>query len=722
MTLVFGAVALLGAGLLFVVQPLVARILLPYYGGSPTVWTTSALFFQTALLAGYALAHVSTVRLGPRRHPWVQSGLLLAPLLVLPLALPDDPAPPAGAEPVWWLLRTLAVVIGLPFLVLATSGPTIQRWFSWTQHRRSTDPYFLYAISNVGSFAGLLAYPFVIEPLLTLRQQERAWSWGYLLFAALSLVAAVLVRRRSSPADVDAVRPSADREESVPWPRRLRWVFWAFVPSSLMLGATTYITTDVAAVPLLWVVPLAIYLGTYVVAFARTTREPPRRALWVGAAVAVLALLVIQFSAAFPILLLFTVHLGVVAAVGFAAHASLAADRPAPAHLTQFYLIMAVGGALGGLLNGVLAPLLLPGPWEYPIVLALTPLIALPALRGARLGLTRLTRAPFRLAASLVSIVAAMGGIAWALAGGPPVLGALVAFLGVLLVLSTLLTRPAVLAGALTAAVLAGIVLGPDRLFVDRTFFGSYAVVAVDDQHRLLHGTTLHGAQIWDPDPRLEPTTYYSRSGPLGDVFEFYGPGIDEGTFVGLGVGTAASFGQPGQVFRFVEIDALVEQIAREEDLFTFLAGSDADVEVTIADGRLAVADQPVASNDLIVLDAFTSDAIPVHLLTREAFRTYASRLTADGVLAVHISNRHLDLRPVLASAARDLGITAVAATREPEEEGATPAAWVVLDPDAARAETFVREFGWERLAGEGVEWTDDYAPIVTVWDGGLGD
>jgi hypothetical protein len=315
-----------------------------------------------------------------------------------------------------------------------------------------------------------------------------------------------------------------------------------------------------------------------------------------------------------------------------------------------------------------------------------------------------------------------MGGIGWALAGGPPVLGALVAFLGVLLVLSTLLTRPAVLAGALTAAVLAGIVLGPDRLFVDRTFFGSYAVVAVDDQHRLLHGTTLHGAQIWDPDPRLEPTTYYSRSGPLGDVFEFYGPGIDEGTFVGLGVGTAASFGQPGQVFRFVEIDALVEQIAREEDLFTFLAGSDADVEVTIADGRLAVADQPVASNDLIVLDAFTSDAIPVHLLTREAFWTYASRLTADGVLAVHISNRHLDLRPVLASAARDLGITAVAATREPEEEGATPAAWVVLDPDAARAETFVREFGWERLEGEGVEWTDDYAPIVTVWDGGLGD
>ncbi len=679
MTALFAAASFLGSALLFLIEPMIAKMVLPYFGGSPMVWNTSTLVFQLLLLAGYVYTHVTTRRLGPRRQPWLHLALLLPALLALPVALPDDPAPPPDGEPTIWLLRVLLVAIGLPFAVLATTGPLLQRWFSWSAHRRADDPYFLYAASNAGSVVGLLGYPFLIEPRVGLGDQARWWSLAYVVFALLIVscgaVATAAHRRTAAQAITDGAIPEALGEAAEPVPAasrvtQLAWVGLAFLPSSLMLGVSTHVSTDIAAIPLFWTVPLAVYLATFIVAFARSSRRRPVAPAAVAAILTIPALLNILGEWSPPVWLSITVHLLTLAAVGVAAHGALAAARPPAAQLTRFYLLIAVGGALGGLLNGFLAPVVFDRPMEYPLALALVPLLLLPGGRAIDV-----VRAPM----ATVSAVT----------------------LGV--VISLLL-------------------FGSPVIERDRTFYGSYRVTGTTNRHFLYHGTTLHGWEILRGKNAGEPTSYYTRRSPIGQVLEAYAdqPSFDRVAFVGMGVGTLAAYGRPGQRMDFYEIDPAIVRMAQDRDLFRYLRRSKADLRVIVGDGRLELA-RSRSSYGLIVLDAFSSDAIPAHLLTIEALREYRRKLRPGGLLAFHISNRHLELAPVLAAQARELGLEGIDREDSRTSELGTASHWVVLAEDRRDLEPLRQLPLWLPLKPEpGVRaWTDDYSSLVEVLDAG---
>jgi len=714
LVVLFGAAAFSGAALLFVVQPLIARLLLPSYGGSSTVWSTSSLFFQVLLLLGYLYAHLSTRRLGRAWQPRLHLLVLLAPIVVLPIALPSDAAPSGDSSPALWLLRTLTLMIGLPFVVVSTTGPLLQKWYSWTDGHRSGDPYFLFAASNLGSFGGLLAYPFVIEPTMTLGQQRAAWSIGFAVFALLTAACGVVAMRSSR-----AVEPGSEGPiiaGGLGRARVLRWAALAFLPSALMLAVTAHISTDIAAIPLLWVVPLAIYLATFVVAFARQSRAAQPFATKVAVAVG-FAAAIVGILPAGPVLLAIAVQLAMLAIVGYVAHARLAADRPDPAHLTTFYLVVAVGGALGGVLNGLVAPTLFDRVLEYPLVMIVIPLLMIGVVDPASVSTrtARLTRRFMTTGLALAALLAVLAMVStfvlgrslWAL--GFTCLLIVACLLGL-----TLSHEPKLLVVALLVVFGSVFMINQARsIDQSRTFFGSYQVREIEGMHDLVHGTTVHGNQFLD-ERSTEPTTYYSRGGPLGDIFDtrdFMEVGV-----IGLGAGTIAAYGQPGMHLTYFEIDPEIVRIAETPEFFTYLRDTAADVEMVVGDGRLEVADQPEGKFDLMVLDAFSSDAIPIHLLTVEAMRTYASRLSEDGILAIHISNKVFDLEPVVAGAAEALGWEGATDTdNRASGDGATPSQWVVITRSAAVVGPLVVDQGWDRLSGHSVTWTDDHSSILNV-------
>jgi hypothetical protein len=718
-TLFFALTAFFGAGMLFLVQPMIARLLLPSYGGSATVWSTSSLFFQVVLLLGYVYTD-RTSRLGPRRQRLVHGVVLLLPLLVLPLALPSDAAPRADVSPELWLLRTLALVVGVPFLVLATTGPLLQKRYSWLGLARSSDPYFLFAASNLGSFVGLLAYPFLVEPFFSLDQQERLWSIAFVVFIILTGCCLLLPGGAPAPASAapgtasDATDPGGEGASERLTPTRiLRWTACAFLPSALMLAVTSHISTDVAAIPLLWVVPLGIYLATFVGAFTRSSRRPPVLASRIAVLVAVVA----SFSALVnvahqPVWVAITIQMVMLALVAFSAHSRLAADRPGPARLTTFYLVVAVGGALGGLLNGVVAPLVFDRVLEYPLLIVTVPLLMLGLADDRSSGREARRRRRIRPLTAGVVLMVAAAGLAVALPGAPSA-SLVLTLAGSAAMLWALTLSPRLLCALLVASQLAFIVSSDvDVIDRRRTFYGSLSVKATGDQHLLYDGTTLHGTQFLDSRSR-QPTTYYARSGPLGDLLRsrtFHDVGV-----VGLGAGTVAAYGEPGQSMTFFEINPAVVSVARDRHLFTYLSDSPADVSVVTGDGRLGLQRVPAASEDLIVLDAFSSDSIPVHLLTQEAVRMYAARLRPGGLLAFHISNNTFDLRPVLRADADALGWVGVVGSGEGSDAGATPSTWVVLAPTVQDLRGLDSGAGWSPLPSRSVTWTDDYSSVLRV-------
>lgn len=722
--MLFSVTAFFGATWLFMVQPMVAKLLLPSFGGSATVWSTSSLFFQALLLLGYAYTHVATRRISQRAQPLVHVGVLLVPLLVLPLALPDDAAPADGASPVVWLLRVLLVMIGLPYLVLSTTGPLLQRWYSWSDGPRPHDPYFLFACSNLGSFVGLLAYPFAIEPLLSLDQQRWTWSVGFLVFAALVALCALDTMRctragaphRTAEAEAEQ---AADAGEPAPtWRVLTGWVLVAFLPSSLMLAVTAHLSVDIAPIPLLWVVPLAVYLATFVAAFARTGRDTPVTAIRVAVTFVCATAVAAAFSGALPVAVVVALDIGCLAAVGFAAHAHLAAQRPSPAHLTTFYLVISVGGALGGLLNGVVAPLLFNRGWELGLTLAGVPLL----LWGTRLVPVRRDRADssIRWFAAAFLGLGALGGAAIVLVEDQRALqtGALLVALAVLAACGWVFSRyPRVLAGALAALALGfGVLSMVKSVHLERTFYGMYKISEsthpdLGPTRSLVHGTTVHGSQL--ADHPAEPTTYYSRSGPLGDVM---GSARHRSVaVVGLGTGAIAAYGEQGDEMTFYEIDPAVVGIAQNQEWFTYLSDSRATVRTVVGDGRLALASETDGRFDLIVLDAFSSDAIPVHLLTREALAGYARVLAPDGRILVHISNRVFDLEPVLADAAQELGWSA-ARGDGPGNEFGVSSSWVQFAPDGGTVVPDSAEASWRDLSTERrIAWTDNFSSVLPL-------
>jgi hypothetical protein len=727
MIALFAAASFLAAALLFLVQPLVARMVLPAFGGSPQVWTTSMLFFQVALLIGYGYTHLATTRIPRRVQPWVHLGLLFVPLAMLPIALDVIPSGRGGLAPSFELLAGLTVGVAAPFVLIATSGPLVQRWFSWTNHPRASDPYFLYAAGNLGSAVGLLAYPFVLEPTSSVPDQARIWAGGYVLAIGFLGACAVAARtsmraasddfvhagqRTGEAAQADAVPPEGPTR--LPVRRVARWVLLAFVPSSLMLAATAHLTTDVAAVPLLWILPLGIYLLTFSVAFSRSGATATRVATWCAPVVVVAALAL--SPTLFGIAIAVTVQLLLVTVGGLVAHGLLAADRPAPEALTRFYLWVAVGGALGGLFNGLLAPALFPTVLEHGAIAAVT--LAL-VVRWRELLVGASTWRPFpRLTAALLLALAPAAVIVMAVQSWVPesALARAALFAALLAPLATRLGRSGVVGVAVVlVAALPHVQTIAAAEEIDRTFFGVHRVLVDGDLVSILHGTTLHGTQDRStPSARRTPTTYYDPRGPFGAIGEELMADGDTGV-IGLGSGAIAAYGASGTRIVFHEIDPAVVRLAAEH--FTYIQESAAEIHVVLGDGRLTVA-EPGMTYDTLVVDAFSSDAIPVHLLTVEAVDMYLRTVGDEGAVALHVTNRHLNLRRVVAGIARELGSHAVVGRGAADGYAST---WVVLARRDGSLEP-LRDRGYVDLTTEvdeddEVVWTDRRSDLIRVLD-----
>lgn len=723
MTILFGATLFLSAALLFTIQLIFSKMVLPLLGGSPAVWTTCMLFFQVVLLLGYAYAHGASEALPFRRQAPVHLALLAASLLFLPVSLAPGMTPPGGEMPIPWLLALLAVSLGAPFFLLSTTAPLLQRWFTRTAHPDAGNPYFLYAASNAGSLLGLLSYPVIVEPSMTLEEQRHVWTWGYWLLCLAVIVCAAVAWRDSGPTPGQTVR-------RVPagWHDRLQWTVLAFVPSSLLLGVTSYISTDIAAIPFIWVVPLFLYLLTFVLVFARRLRFPlvlaARLQPWLVAPIVLLWFWGIRGAA--PGLL--ALHLLAFFVTAIVCHGELARRRPPASGLTEFYLWLSVGGALGGVLNGIVAPLVFRGVAEYPLALLAGSALVPPALAATRAR-------PNRVAGAVLVVLAgaALAVGAW-LVGDPRddtgVLSANaivpVSIASAVAVTSCLVLRgrPLLFALGLAAMLMASRVAPPDRdplLHAERNFFGVHRVKAEHGgrYHTLYHGTTLHGAQDTRPDGACEPLTYYTRQGPLGQAIAALPArrGRRVGV-IGLGAGSMAAYSRPGEHWTFFEIDPAVERIARDPRYFRYLTGCADSIRVVIGDGRLALARVPDASFDLIVLDAFSSDAIPVHLLTREALAVYRAKLAEGGAIIFHLSNRHLSLSPVLAGLTRDAGLIARVATTAPSAEVAAEfkaiSVWAVVVREDAGLGALTGNPAWRSLAPGPSDrvWTDDYSNV----------
>jgi hypothetical protein len=746
MLFLFSVTMFLSAALLFVVQPMFARLVLPLLGGSPAVWNTVMVCYQVALLGGYAYAHA----LGRRGPSWwlAHVGLLGGALYLLPLRLGREHVPPAGGDPVPWLLWTMATTVGPPFLLLSATGPLVQRWFALTRHAHARDPYFLYAASNVGSILGLLCYPFVLEPRWTLAGQSRAWAIGYGVAAMLIGVCALAASRARSA--WGEAREASDASAtaaggSVTWRRRLKWVALAFVPSSLMLGVTTHLSMDLVAMPLLWIVPLTIYLVTFILAFARRAviREGALARLRIYALLGVLIVLVSGASEPIPVVA--GLHLAVLFAVGLTCHAALAGDRPGVSRLTEFYVWVATGGALGGAFNALLAPVLFHAVVEYPLVLVFACLLA-PSLPAAAAKRERDIRAdspppvpapgwPGPLArdlmiAGLFTVLAA-GTVLWVRFAGHAWRRSELILMVALLTLPLFAFRRRAprfglaFAGVLLLPVLAG---GSDRpiLHAVRSFFGIHRIQATRHDeglmHRLVHGTTVHGMQWIEPRRCGEPLSYYHRLGPAGQVFTALG-GAERAQrvgVVGLGSGALSAYATAGQRWTYFEIDPAVVRIASDPEWFCYLEGSAAPYRVLLGDARLSLA-ADTTRYDLLVLDAYSSDAIPVHLLTREAFAQYVEHLQPRGVLVLHLSNIHFDLGPVAARIASEAGLAfrmrGETLVRGPTPAGFLPSAWAVVAREEGDLAPLIGDPRWQPLpqAAKSPLWTDDYSSLVSV-------
>ncbi len=683
---------------------MVARMVLPRLGGTPATWTTCLLFFQVVLLLGYLYVHLTSTYLRTR----AQAALHLTALTVAGVFLPlTAPSGVPGEAPVSWLLSALATGVGLPFFALAATAPLLQRWYAQAAGR---DPYFLYAASNGGSLVGLLGYPFAVEPALTLAAQRSAWTTGFLVLAALIAGCAALVWRRvgtEAPVVPEAAAVALSPRE------RLRWLVLAFVPSSLLLGVTSHISTDVAAVPLLWVVPLALYLLTFSAAFAS---PPPISHRWTSRLVApAIAAAVVGLVFGLGWRTSLAVHLAAFAVVAMALHRELAERRPPPAQLTQFFLIVSIGGAAGGLFNALVAPSLFTQVAEYPLVLALA--AALRPAAGWRDG--RDEPAALVLGVPLIACTAVAAAAALGVGAPAGFAATITGFWLIAAVVLAVTNRRAAFAVAVAAAVAAHLALPTLRdgrlLYAARSFFGVHRVVAAENGaiHRLMHGTTLHGIERV-ADSGCEPTSYYHPSGPIGQLFGAGQLGTAAVAIVGLGAGGLACYQPAGARWTFLEIDPVVERIARDPALFTFLARAAGDVQVVIGDGRLGLADMTPASLDTVIVDAFSSDAVPAHLLTREFVALVLDRLKPRGVAVFHVSNRYLELGPVVAAAAAAAGAVAVEQAFTPVTAEATESRWMAVGKPAAVA-AIAADARWQPVPPAPRPWTDDYSSLLDV-------
>jgi hypothetical protein len=706
-----------------------AKMVLPLLGGTPATWITCLLFFQSALLAGYAYAHWTSAWFGHRQRV-LHLLLVLLAVGVLPVAVRQGWTPEAAESPVLWLIGLLVVSVGLPFFVVSSTAPLLQRWFAASHHPFAGDPYFLYRASNAGSILALLAYPALVEPRLRLADQGRWWTAGYLILVVLVGASALAPRVRPSAARAEGGTERGPAEtaprsspSSLGVARRARWVALAFVPSSFMLAATTYITTEIAAVPLLWVIPLAVYLLSFIVVFSR------RPFLFMGlvkdlevALLLELAFLVL-LGATQPVLLVVATILLALFVSALVCHGRLAEDRPPSSQLTEFYLWIAFGGALGGFFNAVVAPVIFNDIVEYPLAIVAACLLRPPRPDSSSTSSSRQLDLLIPLAVGALTVAFVRLGVA---AGLGLVAARAAVFALALLACAALAARPVRFGLAVGAVLLAGAVPVGEQsatLYANRTFFGVLRVKSDDDArlHLLVHGTTVHGAQSTESERRLEPLTYYDRRGPVGDVFSRLAAAGDSSqvAVIGLGTGTIACHGRRGQHWTFYEIDPAVARIASDARLFTYLRDCPPTADVELGDARLSLTKASPRRFGLIVVDAFNSDSIPTHLITRQALALYLDRLSEGGVVMVNITNRYLDLRTVLGNVARDSGLAALYrddlhTTPEEQATGKAGSMWVVMARHAAALAGLEEDGRWKPLPTRpGAQvWTDDFTNL----------
>jgi SAM-dependent methyltransferase len=730
----FSVAAFSGAALLFILELMFSRMVLPLMGGTASVWTTCLLFYQVVLLAGYAYSHILPGALGLRRHALLHIALLLFSLLLLPVGVRQELGLPSSEHPVAWLLVLLTASIGLPFLLVSSTAPLLQRWLAATDRPEGVDPYFLYAASNGGSLLALLLYPTVLEPALRLGTQARAWSLGYTILGGLLAICAgwALRGRLAGRSHLATDVPAPGRSAASRNGDRLRWTALALVPSSLLLGITTYLTADIAAVPLLWVVPLVVYLLTFILTFARRPLLPHSAMLRVQPILAVPLIVFLFWGAYLTSPRLMPFHLATFFVTAMVCHGQLARTRPPAGRLTEFYLCIALGGALGGAFNVLIAPLLFTTVLEYPLMLVAACALRPPSGMGPPgAGVRRLRLATLLAADALLVLVAILFQRGFGFDLGPDGLG-----IGGAVVITCLVAvlcyaergRALRLAGALGSVVLAaGVVraLRPDIVLAGRNFYGTHEVM--DGRHGvryLLHGTTIHGAQITESARRREPTSYYSRQGPLGDVFRALPQNQGrQVAVIGLGTGSAAAYAQAGERWIFYEIDPAMERIARDRRLFTFLDDAPGKTETRLGDGRLLMDREPPAAFDVIVLDAFSSDATPVHLLTVEAISLYLEKLKPNGLVLFHLSNRFLDLEPVVAGLARELQLEGrvrrdLLLTPDRARRGENGSIWAAVTRPGRLPAALDGTATWVDLGTirRIAPWRDDYSSIIGLF------
>jgi hypothetical protein len=715
------------AFLLFSVQPMFAKMVLPALGGAPAVWAVSMCFFQALLLLGYAYAHLVSRHLPPRPALVSHLAVAAAALLTLPIALPVSWAQASADNLYWQLIAILGVGVGLPFFALAANAPLLQAWFVRSGHaHQSADVYSLYAASNAGSLAALLAYPVLIEPLVPLGYQGRAWAIGFVLLGLMLAACGWLMLSASGARGQPAPKelPGESVAWKANWQDRFCWAALAFVPSGLLVAFTTYVTTDLASVPLLWVVPLALYLATFIAAFRVDRPIGYRLGLWLQPLAVAITLVTMDWDATFAWALSCIAGTLAFATTSLVCHRQLYERRPATEGLTEFYLWMSIGGAAGGIFAALIAPQVFTSLLEFPVLLGLAVLcrLFLPEKGGA--WDWRALLPAIAIALLLVFALAKIAPWNWSQELRLYVLAAL----GAAAVVSW---RRRVAEQAAFAALVLGVALFPNGnapVHVARSFFGTHKVVEPPGGkfRILMHGLTLHGAQLIDRHPQASqarplPLTYYHPKGPLAQgLLLARAANADRGGalrvgVVGLGTGAMACHARPGDRWRFFEIDPEVIRIATNLAYFTYLSACRPDAELVLGDARLTLAREAESAFDYLVIDAFSSDAIPVHLLTVEAIRLYVARLSDRGVLALHVSNQNLDLPPTVESSIALIPGLKGIYTEGESGEGAIRSQVILL---SRHQEALAPALAWHKarmLDRPAVRpWTDDYSDILS--------
>lgn len=727
--IVYSLTIFLSAFLLFSIQPMFTKMVLPILGGTPMVWNTAMMFFQGILLLGYLYAHFISQIKNVRTQAIIHCALLIVASIFVPIAKAKGWEPPTTTMPVFWLLQFFTVSIGLPFFAISATAPLLQRWFSLTDHKDAQNPYFLYGASNIGSILALLAYPFVIEMNLRLQTQGEGWGILYATLVLLITFCAIFVKSKQ-------IIKAATKEysEKISWKTRSLWVLYAFIPSALLLAVTSHISVDIAAIPLLWVMPLVIYLLSFVIVFARNPHISHNFITSIAPTAIIVAIIFYSLSVALSADIAIVITFLFIISMVF--HGELAKNKPSATKLTEFYLLMSLGGVLGGIFNSIIAPAVFNDVYEYLLIVILSAL-ALPKTKETIKSYDNVFVFPFVTVFMFSILIIAFKAREIIINDANIEIMDIATILALIIANYFLFSlfyykKPTkslrfMLVAALLCSV--GYVMRPSQMFTSfkaRSFFSTYKVQEDLKYAHLVSGKTIHGIQIKAPlDLQTMPTSYYSKKGPVGDIFNILDPipnYKEKMGVVGLGTGTMSCYAKPGRTWTFFEIDPLTVQIAKDSGIFKFLPTCAPNADIILGDARVSLQKSPDNKFDVLFVDAFSSDAIPMHLITKEALYMYMSKIKKDGIVAIHISNKYINLIPVLAGYSETANIKGyfkhhISSEQDRVNLAITSSLWVIFSTNKALLQTISETKGWQDLAlyNQKAFWSDDFSNIIPL-------